>query len=214
MARVKGRPYNSPRRREQAAATRTVILEAAHRLFERDGYSATTIAAIASEAGVAVKTVYLAFETKSGVLRALWNRLLRGDEGEAPVAQREWYREAVEEPNPERQLRLNARNARAAKTRVAGLLEVIRGAAGADVDIGALWKRVQTEFHDNQRVLVESLDEKKALKPGLGVERATDILWTLNHPDVWQLLVRERGWTPDEYERWLGDAACSQLLGE
>ena len=214
MVRVKTRSYNSPRRREQAAATRAVILEAAHRLFERDGYSATTIAAIASEAGVAVKTVYVAFETKSGVLRALWNRLLRGDEGDAPVAQREWYREAVEEPDPERQLRLNARNARAAKTRVASLLEVIRGAAGTDVDIGALWKRIQTEFHDNQRVIVESLDQKKALKPGLGVDRATDSLWTLNHPDVWQLLVRERGWTPNEYEQWFGDAACAQLLRE
>lgn len=214
MARVKTRPYNSPRRREQAAATRALILEAAHRLFERDGYSATTIAAIAGEAGVAVKTVYLAFETKSGVLRALWNRLLRGDEGDAPVAQREWYREAVEDPDPERQLRLNARNARAAKTRVASLLEVIRGAAGADADIGALWERIQSEFHDNQRVIVESLAEKEALKPGLGVDRATDILWTLNHPDVWQALVRERGWTPDEYERWFGDAACSQLLAE
>jgi AcrR family transcriptional regulator len=213
MARVKGRPYNSPRRREQAAATREVILEAAHRLFERDGYSGTTIAAIASEAGVAVKTVYLAFETKSGVLRALWNQLLRGDDGEGPVSQRQWYREAVEEPDPERQLRLNARNARAAKTRVASLLEVIRGAAGADPDIGALWKRIQIEFHANQRVIVESLDSKKALKPGLGADRATDILWTLNHPDVWQLLVRERRWTPDEWEQWFGDAACSQLLG-
>jgi AcrR family transcriptional regulator len=90
--RVKSRPYNSARRREQAAATRRDILEVAQRLFERQGYAATTMAAIAAEAGVALKTVYLAFETKSGVLRALWNLLLRGDEGEAPVAERSWYR--------------------------------------------------------------------------------------------------------------------------
>ena len=75
------RSYNSPRRREQAAATRREILEAAQRLFERQGYAATTMAAIAAEAGVALKTVYVAFETKSGVLRALWNLLLRGDGG-------------------------------------------------------------------------------------------------------------------------------------
>ena len=74
-----------PRRREQAAATRREILEAAQRLFERDGYGATTMAAIAAEAGVALKTVYLAFETKSGLLRALWHLRLRGDEDEAPV---------------------------------------------------------------------------------------------------------------------------------
>jgi AcrR family transcriptional regulator len=212
MARVKSRPYNSPRRREQAAATRAVILDAAQRLFERDGYAATTVAAVAAEAGVAVKTVYVAFETKSGLLRALWNKLLRGDEGGAPVAVREWYREAVEEPDPERQLLLNARNSRAAKIRIAGVLDVIRTAATADPDIEKLWARIQAEFHANQRVIVESLDEKKALKPGLGVDRATDVLWTLNHPDVWQLLVRERSWTPEEYEHWFGRAACSQLL--
>src|SRR6266705_880087 len=96
---VKSRPYNSPRRREQAAATRGEILEAAQRLFEQDGYAATTMAAIAAEAHVALKTVYLAFETKSGVLRALWHLLLRGDEEDAPVGEREWYRELLAEPD-------------------------------------------------------------------------------------------------------------------
>lgn len=211
--RVKTRPYNSPRRREQAAATRREILEAAQRLFERQGYATTTMAAIAAEAGVALKTVYVAFETKSGVLRALWNLLLRGDEGETPVADRSWYREVVEEPDSQRQLRLNARNSRAVKTRIAGVLKVIRNAAPVDPDIEALWERIQTEFHANQRVIVERLAERKALRRGLDVDRATDILWTLNHPDVWQLLVGERGWTPEQYEEWFGDMACSQLLG-
>src|SRR3954468_24645000 len=109
------RRYDSPRRREQAAATRLEILTAAQRLFERDGYAATTMAAVAAEARVALKTVYVAFETKSGVLRALWNMLLRGAEGEAPVAERAWYREVLDEPDPERQLRLNARNSRIVK---------------------------------------------------------------------------------------------------
>jgi AcrR family transcriptional regulator len=211
--RVKPRSYNSARRREQAAATRRDILDAAQRLFEQQGYAATTMAAIAAEAGVALKTVYLAFETKSGVLRAVWNLLVRGDEGEAPVAERSWYREVVEEPDPQRQLRLNARNSRAVKTRIAGLLKVIRDAAPVDADIGALWERIQTEFHANQRVIVERLAERKALRRGLDVDRATDILWTLNHPDLWQLLVGERGWTPDQYEQWFADTTCSQLLG-
>jgi AcrR family transcriptional regulator len=210
---VKTRPYNSPRRREQAAATRREILEAAQRLLEQQGYGATTMAAIAAEAGVALKTVYVAFETKSGVLRALWNLLLRGDEGEAPVAQRSWYREVLEEPDPRRQLRLNARNSRAAKTRIAGVLKVIRDAAPGDPDIDELWERIQTEFHANQRVIVERLAQTNALRPGLGIDRATDILWTLNHPDVWQLLVGQRGWTPEQYEDWFADTACAQLLG-
>ena len=82
---VKPRRYESPRRREQAAATRRAILDAAQSLFERDGYAATTIAASRAEAGVALKTVYVAFETKSGVLRALWHLLLRGDDDDVPI---------------------------------------------------------------------------------------------------------------------------------
>ena len=120
------RSYDSPRRREQAAATRREILDAAQRLFERQGYAATKMSEIAEDAGVALKTVYAAFDTKSGVLRALWHALLRGDEEDVPVMDRAWYREVLEEPDAERQLRLNARNARAVKTRIAGVLDVIR----------------------------------------------------------------------------------------
>jgi AcrR family transcriptional regulator len=211
--RVKSkRRYDSSRRREQAAATRRDILEAAQRLFERQGFAATTMAAIAAEAGVALKTVYVAFETKSGVLRSLWHLLLRGDEDDVPVGERRWYHEVVEEPDPERQLRLNARNSRIVKQRAGALLGVIRDAASADRDIETLWSRIQTDFYEIQRPIVEALHRKKALRPGLDVTRATDILWTLNHPDLWQLLVRERGWTPDEYEQWFGDTTCSQLL--
>ena len=206
------RRYDSPRRRAQAAATRRDILEAAQQLFELRGYSSTTMDAIAAQAGVALKTVYVAFETKSGLLRALWNHLLRGGHEDVPVAQQQWYREIIDEPDAERQLRLAARNACRVKLRIAGVLEVIRSAAPIDPDIAALWRRIQTEFHANQRVIVESLDDKSALVPGLEIDRATDILWTLNHPNTWQLLVEERRWTPQQFEQWLADSACSQLL--
>jgi AcrR family transcriptional regulator len=206
------RAYNSARRREQAAATRHEILATAQDLFERQGYAATTMAAIASEAGVALKTVYVAFETKSGVLRALWNLLLRGDEQNVPVADRPVYREVLEERDPERQLRLNARNSRDGKLRVGAIAEVIHSAASGDPEIEALWKRIETEYHSNQRAIVESLAAKKALRAGLDVDRATDILWTLNHPTLWQLFVRQRGWSPEEYEQWCADTACMQLL--
>jgi len=205
------RRYQSPRRREQAAATRLHILHAAQRLFEQHGYPATTMAAIASEAGVALKTVYLAFQTKPGVIRALWDLLLRGPR-DSPVADQPWYREVMQEPDPQRRLRLNARNSRAVKTRIGALLQVIRGAAPTDADIAALWDLIQTDFYDNQRAIVEQLHHTQSLRPDLDVTRATDILWTLNHPDVWQLLVGARGWTPEQYEQWFGDTACAQLL--
>jgi AcrR family transcriptional regulator len=208
------RTYDSPRRREQAAATRRDILQAAQRLFEEQGYAATTMAAIAGEAGVALKTVYAAFETKGGVLRALWNLLLRGDEADVPVMDRAWYREVLDEPDPERQLRLNARNARAVKVRIAAVLDVIRHAAPLDADIADLWSRIQSDFYDNQRAIVEALDGKRALRPGLDVTRGADILWTLNHPDVWQLLVGRRGWTAEQWEQWFADTSCAQLLAD
>ena len=208
------RRYDSPRRREQAAATRREILEAAQRRFEQDGYAATTMAAIAAEAGVALKTVYVAFETKSGVLHALWHLLLRGDQDDVPVGERRWYRDILEEPDPKRQLRQTARNSRMVKERAGALLELIRSAAPSDPDIDALWGRIESDFYENQRLIVEAVHAQKALRPGLDVTRAADILWTLNHPNLWQLLVGARGWTPDEWEQWFGDAACSQLLSE
>jgi AcrR family transcriptional regulator len=198
--RVKTRTYNSPRRREQAAATRRQILEAAQGLFERQGYAATSMAAIAAEAGVSARTIYLAFESKSGVLRSLWNLLLRGDIEEIPVAEREWYRETLEESDPVRQLQLNARNSRRAKGRIGELFQVIRTAAPAEPEIDALWKRIESDFHENQGRIAKSLQRKRALRPGLGVARATDILLALNHPDVYQLLVARLGWTPAQYE--------------
>src|ERR671921_508742 len=150
------RRYDSSRRRAQAEATRADILEAAQRRFERDGYAATSMEAVATEAG--------------GALHA----------------------------------------GRIVKERIGGVLEVIRGAAQVDPDVAALWSRIQSEFHDNQRVIVESLDRKGALGPD--VDAATDVLWTINHPNVWQLLVGERDWTPDRWERWSADLACTQLL--
>lgn len=213
MARpVKKRRYDSPRRREQAEATRVEILEAAERLFLAGGYAPTTMAAIAGESRVALKTLYVAFETKGGILRALWNLRLRAGREDLPVEQQAMYREVLDEPDPGRQLRLNARNSRVGKVRVADLAEVIHTAAPLDAEIGALWERINDEYYSNQRAIIESIGKKRALARGLTVDRATDILWTLNHPTTWHLLVRRRGWTPEQYERWSGDAACAELL--
>ena len=96
--------------------------------------------------------------------------------------------------------------------RIGRIFQVIRAAAGEDADSAALFARLQTEYRANQHAVVESLRRKRALARGLGVERGADILWTINHPDVWQLLVVERGWSPEEYERWCADTACAQLL--
>jgi AcrR family transcriptional regulator len=211
-SKQKTRRYHSPRREEQAEATRTAILDTAERLFVEDGYVATSMAAIAKEAGVALKTVYLAFETKGGLLRALWHRKLRGGRESVPVGEQEWFLEVLKEPDPAKVLRLNARNSRAVKTRIAPLGEVLLTAAPADPDVDALSERIWSEFYENQLEVVKALHRRKALKKGLGTKRAADILWTLNHPRTYVLLVYERGWTAEQYERWLGDITIAELL--
>src|SRR5438128_3771848 len=125
------RSHSSPRREAQAQETKRDILAAAQRLFEQQGYPATTMAQVAKEAGVALKTVYLAFQTKSGLLRTLWNLLLRGDESDRSVAERRWYLDVLDELDPERQLRLNAHNSTTGKRRISAILEVIRSAAAS-----------------------------------------------------------------------------------
>ncbi len=207
------RTYQSPRRREQAAATRRHILAAAQALFERDGYAMTSMPAIAEAAGVAVKTVYVVFETKPNLLRVLWDERLSGDEVGVPVTQRAWYREFLEEQDPERQLGLVTAHGGAVKVRSGALMEVIRDAATVDADIARLWDDIQHKLLNVARSIIEELHEKRALGEGLDVDAATDILWTLNHPSVWQLLVRERGWSAEAYERWLRQTLSSQVLG-
>ena len=101
------------------------------------------------------------------------------------------------------------------KQRAGALMEVIRSAAPIDPDIAALW-----EPHP-VRLLRQPARDRRGLARQEGAAagprrrpRATDILWTLNHPDVWLLLVGQRGWTPEEYEQWFADTACAQLLGD
>ena len=157
------------------------------------------------------KTVYAAFETKSGVLRALWHLLLRGDEEDVPVMDRAWYREVLEEPDPERQLRLNARNARVGQ-------DAHRGRAGRDPPRGAArpGRRGAVGAHP-VRLLRQPARDRAVAATRRGrcarasmSPRATDILWTLNHPDVWQLLVGQRGWTAGAWEQWF-DATLARL---
>ena len=209
----RARPYRSPRREQQAAATRRAILDTAKRLFETQGYAATTMGSVADEAGVALKTVYLAFETKARLLRAVWDLALKGDAADAPVAERPWYVEVLEEPDPKRKIRRLAAASCVVKMRIAALLGVIRDAAPSDADIGALWALIQSDFHANQGAVVATLDRAGALAPGLDAAQATDILWTLNHPDVWLLLVGQRGWEPKQVESWLAETAIAPLLG-
>jgi AcrR family transcriptional regulator len=207
------RKYDSSGRQRLAAQNRQAMVEAAQRLFTAQGYVATTMDAVAAEAGVSLKSVYLAYASKSGLLRAAWDLALKGDVDDAPVAERPWYLAVLEEPDPVRQLDLVARASRDVKERLGGMFRAIRDAATVDEDARDLWRLIQSDFWDNQRAIVRSLQSHGGLRKGLTADRAADVLWTLNHPDTWLLLHDERGWTGAEWERWFAAAAKEQLLG-
>ena len=92
-------------------------------------------------------------------------------------------------------------------------MEVIRDGASVDPSVADLWRLIQKEFRDVVRPFAKNFYAKRVLVDGLGPAAATDILWTLSHPDVWQLLVGQCKWSPAKYERWLAAAFNSQLLG-
>src|SRR5215212_3362905 len=122
------RRYHSPRRQEQAQATRQKIVEAAFRLFAARGYAATTLTAIAEEAGVAAATVTAVFGTKFAILDALIRTLVRGDEADMPLTTRPWWQEMLREPDPVRQLARYAATARQIRERTAAIAEIVRSA--------------------------------------------------------------------------------------
>jgi AcrR family transcriptional regulator len=211
---VKQLTYYSPLRRQQAVTTRALILQAAQRRFERDGYQSASVPAIATEASVSPKTVHLAFQTKAGLLRAVWEARLAPEEAEVPVFERRWFRELTDDPSPEGKLRRLARQGREVKGRSGDLMEVVRNAASVDPTIASLWDDIESKLLHVQRAVVVQLDEQRALQAGLEVATATDILWSLNHPSLWHLIVRRRGWTDGQYEQWIGNAFCAELLDD
>ena len=188
------------------------LAQAARDLFVERGYPATTMEAVAKRADVSLKTVYNAHGNKAGLLRAVWDLALKGDLDDAPIAERDWYTALLAEPDPHRQLAMAAESSRIVKTRIGPMLRVIRDAAPVDDDLATLWELIQTDFWANQRAIVESVADKGSLRPGLDVQRATDLLWTLNHPDVWLLLVDRRGWSPEDWEDWFAKTCREQLL--
>jgi AcrR family transcriptional regulator len=169
--------------------------------------------AIATQAGVALKTVYLAFGAKAGVLHALWDVRLGGDDQPIPVVDRPWYRQLLHGDDPRLLVRTAARQSRVTKERAGDVLRIIGQAAVTDPALAELWDRIETEFRAVLARVAGRLDALGSLAPGVDATSATDLLWTLNHPDTWYLLVRPCGWTADRYEQWVGDTLSAQLLG-
>lgn len=200
------RRYHSPRREEQAEATRQAILQAARKRFAEQGYQATTLQAIAREAEVSVPTIYVVFGSKAAILSALV-KSAGADEDIRALS-----RDAFAEPDPRRQLRLAARVVRSIQERDTDITDLLWQAGGGDPDLAAVWRQSHQQQLARLGEIVRMAARKNALRPDLSAEEATDILWALGSPEIYRLFVRERRWTPQRYEDWLANSATTLLL--
>lgn len=207
--KVKSRTQNSPLRREQAALTRARIIEGASVVFELRGYEGARIEDIASKAGVAVPTVYKGFANKRNLLKASVDAAMTGG-GTGEVERQTWWREQLEEPTAEGQLRLISRNARRIYDRAGQLLEVVRAAAANDSEIKALWQSINDERLARSRISARRLASQAKLRTT--VPGATRTLWALSGPELYVLQVHAGGMNPDGYEHWLGNLFVAALL--
>jgi TetR/AcrR family transcriptional regulator, regulator of autoinduction and epiphytic fitness len=208
------RRYESPRRQEQAAQTRRDILAAAGSLFRERGYTGTSMPQIAAEAAVVVETVYRAFGSKAGLFREVIESALAGGptRADAPVEERPAIRALIEEPDPRRQVALYAATQPGIHRRAGPLLRALRDAAGTDKELRKLWDEMEAWRLDGQGRMAGMLAERGALRRGLSVEDARDVVWTLCSLAVHDLLVLERGWSYEHYEAWLAAALVCELL--
>ena len=211
---VKKRSYDGSRRRAASAGTRRRILEAARARILGDGYRATTVAAVAADAGVSVATVYELVGRKPVLLRELIEQDLSGTDHAVPAEERDHVRALQAEPDPVRKLAIYASAIRATHGRMAPLFLALRDAAATEPEARAVWEQISRRRADNMRRLAAELRDAGGLRADLDIEEAADTVWVTNSPEVYVLLTAERGWTPERYERWLLDTWCRLLLGE
>jgi AcrR family transcriptional regulator len=198
-------------RAAKAAATRVRMLAAARTLFVERGYAATTMQAIAGQAGVAVQTLYFTFATKRAILTELLDVEVAGDTEPVATLDRPWVARALAAP-PEQLLRSLVRATAEIHGRVVPLLEVVRAAAATDPEIAQVWHTNISQRHTVLTVFAGALAAKTTLRAGINAAQAADIALAVLAPEAYHLLVAERGWTAAAWTAWATDALIRQLL--
>jgi AcrR family transcriptional regulator len=201
MKKVKG---TLTHRQRQALATRELIVDAACELFLAQGYMATTVEAISARAGVAVSTVYAVFRNKRGILQAIRERWHQES------GQRDIYRQAVEQSDPKRRLELAAYATRLQWETGGAMMAIYQAAAAADPDAAA---ELSIALQGRRTFVTRFIDAmSEQLRLDLNSTRAAALFSTLTQPTIYQHLVGEGGWSPEEYEVWLAETLQQQLL--
>jgi len=204
------RSYNASRRRERARQTRHRIIDTAERMFLRDGYSAATVQTIAAAAGVSADTIYKSFGGKPGLIRAIRDRALEG-EGPVPAERRS---DELQERESDARAIISAWGGFVAELapRVSPILLLIRDAAASDSEVRALRDELDADRLKRMTTNASRLRDAGHLRPGISLAQAADILWTYSSPELYELLVLRRRWTPERYGRYVADAMINALI--
>ena len=210
---VKGTTEAGRRRESHARDTRRRIIEAGLRLFLERGYVATTVQAVAREAGVAPATIYQAFGTKQAILAAALDVTVAGDDAPLPVLDRDWVADARDENDVRLQLRLVVEGACQIAARTAPLKEVMRDAAATELAAQELIRHDHQRRHRTQEGLVDLLIERRRLRAGIDRPRAVDTFFALVNSATYELLVTQQGWTITEWKNWVVDLVEHALFG-
>ena len=205
------RPYQSTLRGAQAQSTRSAVIAAAAKLFAEHGYGATSIDDIAAAAGVSRATVFTSVGGKPMLLKTAVDVAIVGDDEPVSLSERARSHAVRSEPDPRKYLALYAQLVTEIGARLAGVYEALRGAAGTDLDARALWESQLDQRRRGAANVVGDVLLKGTLRAGLDREAAADIVWLLNDPGLYYLLVRRQGWTPDRFQMWLADTLIRQL---
>jgi AcrR family transcriptional regulator len=211
---VKRRSYNNSRRQAQVRATRADVIDAAYRLFIERGYPATTIEAIGEAAATPLATVYRLFGSKRGILAAVLDVSLGGDDKPIAFSDRPAVQIALAESDPHRLLADFAHICRTLLDRSAPILYALAGAAYVDPEAAEYVAITAQQRLRGQSRIAHVLAKRKLLSRGVSEADAADSIYTLMSPEVYRILTVERGWSADRYERWLAPTLCAVLLPE
>ncbi len=191
---------------------RSAVVRTARALFLERGYAGTTIEAISDLSDVPPATVYRLFSSKLGILKALLDVSIAGDDAAVALEDRLHVRALLADRDPRNQLAGLARTIRGIMSRAEPLHRILVSAAGSDPDAAALLAELLRQRQHGHAQIARSLARAGALRPELGERDADDIIHAVTSPEVYRLLVWDRVWPPERYEQWLKGILIDQLL--
>lgn len=215
MDEVKGSDGQNTKRpnkqAERSRLTRERIVAAARDLFVAQGYGVTSLQEVADRAGVAVQTVYFVFRNKRALFKDVVDTSIAGDAEPVATMDRDWFRAACAEPTAAAQLRAHVRGVREILGRVAPIMPLIAAASATDPEIAAQWPAGPDPRHTVQLAVAEALTSKPDARADIDTARAADVLYGLLSPELYLIFVRDRRWSPEAWEEWVGTALIAQL---